>query len=249
MVVFQQYGTQRTGTNYCKDLLNANYKNIKVIEFLNSKHHLAPPAYNVNKETTEYINQNYDKETAESFLSAISKNEIKNLIIIRNPYAWIESLWRFGFEIEHGPESYIYFQKPPIEKKNISWLFDRPSLEQQAPAVEKSIISYNTRYAKWFENSTEIVRQEDLLFNYKFVLEYFEKNYNLVRTQIELFNINESCGPHIEFDDSDSNKSLYYQDYYLNYKYLKNLPGSIINLITQTVDWGLFNGVGYYPFK
>jgi hypothetical protein len=238
MVVFQQYGTQRTGTNYCKELFNTNYKNIKVIEFLNSKHHLAPPVYSANKEIVEHINQNYDKQTAECFLSAISNNEIKNLILIRNPYAWIESLWRFGFEMEHGPESYIYFQKPPIEKKNISWLFERPSLEQQASAVEKSIISYNKRYTEWFEIATEIVRQEDLLYN-----------YGLTRTQTELLNINKSCGPHIEFDDSDSNKSAYYQDYYLNYKYLKNLPIPIIKLITQTVDWELFNGVGYYPFK
>ena len=249
MVVFQQYGTQRTGTNYCKDLLNTNYKNIKVIEFLKSKHHLAPPAYTAEKEIVKYINENYDEKIVDSLLYAISNNEIKNLIMIRNPYAWIESLWRFGFEIEHGPESYIYFKKPPPDKANVGWLFDRPSLDQQAYAVEESIISYNTRYAKWFEVATEIIRQEDLLFDYKFVLEYLEKKHNLIRVQADLFNIKEPCGPYVEYDNCISDKNLFYKDYYLNHKYMKNLPISIINLITQTVDWELFRVVGYYPFK
>ena len=249
MIVFQQYGTQRSGTIYCKELFNRNYKNIKVIEFLNSKHHPGAPLYTMDKETAEYINQNYDKEIGDFLLSAISKNEIKNLVIIRNPYAWIESLWRFGFELEHGPESYIYFQKPQPEKNDISWLFERPALEQQAEAVEKSIMSYNMRYEKWFAMAPEIVRQEDLLFDYRFVLKYFEEKYNLKRTEEELFNIKESCGPHIEFDNRGSDKDVFYKDYYLNHRYIKNLPTSTINIITQTVDWELFKGVGYYPFK
>ena len=249
MVVFQQYGTQRTGTNYCKDLFNRNYKNIKVIEFLNSKHHLAPPVYKADKKTTEYVNQNYDKETTESLLSTISKNEIKNLIIIRNPYAWIESLWRFGFEMEYGPEAYIYFQKPPPEKNNINWLFERPSLDQQAHAVEKSIKSYNMRYEKWFEAATEIVRQEDLLLDYQLVLKCFEQKYDLIKTQTDFFNIKEPCGPYIEFEGCGSDKNVFYKNYYLNHKYMNNLPATTINLITQTVDWELFRGVGYYPFK
>jgi hypothetical protein len=249
IIIFQQYGAQRSGTNYCKELFNRNYKNLKIIEFLNSKHHIAPSSYTVNKRTTKHIDKNYDKQTSDVFLSAILKNEIKNFIITRNPYAWIESLWRFGFEIEHGPESYIYFQKPPPEKSNVNWLFERPSLEKQQHAVEKSIMSYNMRYEKWFETATEIVRQEDLLFDYRLVLKYFEQKYDLIKTQTDFFNIKEPCGPYIEFENCGSDKNDFYKNYYLNHKYMNKLPTSTINLITQTVDWELFRGVGYYPFE
>ena len=67
---------------YCKELFNKkDYKNIKVIEFLNSKHLLHPgqPHYIqwIKKlGEDEYINQNYDKEIGDFLLSAISKQSL-----------------------------------------------------------------------------------------------------------------------------------------------------------------------------
>lgn len=258
MIFFQQYGAQRSGTNYSKQLFNKNYINMRVIEFLSSKHHppISSEQYTTFIPPLDYLHQKFDKECCELFLQAVKQHQIKNLIIIRNPYAWIESLWRIGLELESDPDSFIYFERPPAGKGDLTWLFKRPPIEKQAIAVEKSIVSYNTRYRKWFSSATEILRQEDLLFDYQFVLRYFEKKYNLVRTHSDFLDLKKPCGPHIESDFGikqniqidTPNKNIFYKDYYLNHRYMKNLPISTINLITQTVDWELFKEIGYFPF-
>ena len=249
MVFFQQYGAQRTGTNYSKDLFNKNYKNLQIIEFLNSKHHVPREGpYVLGSSAQAYLEENYTPEKRQEVRNAIFQQSIKNLVIIRNPYAWIDSLWRIGLEMEHGADSYIYFQQPPSKQNNVSWLLLRPSLEEQAPAVKNSIISYNERYRQWFGMSHEIVRQEDLLMSFERVLEYFEQKYHLHRREHSLTNVNETRGPHIQIGTETRDKN-FYKDYYLNDKYMSRLPPNTIKLITETVDWELFKEVGYYPYS
>ena len=249
MIFFQQYGTQRTGTNYSKELFNKNYKNAQVIEFLNSKHRAASEGpYTLTPPLQEYIEKTYPLDMQNEIRSAIFKQSIKNLVIIRNPYAWIDSLWRMGLEMEHGVDSHIYFQQPSPKQKNISWLLLRPSLEEQATAVKNSIISYNERYRQWFGISHEIVRQEDLLVSFERVLEYFEQKYHLQRREHNLSNVNEACGPYIQIGTETRDRN-FYKDYYLNDKYMRSLPPDTIKLITETVDWELFKEVGYYPYS
>jgi len=249
MIFFQQYGAQRTGTNYSKELFNKNYKNLHIIEFINSKHHVPPEGPCILTPSIQtYLEENYTTEKQHEIRSAIFQQNIKNLVIIRNPYAWIDSLWRMGLEIEHGPESYIYFQSPPPEQHNLSWLLLRPPMEEQEDAIKDSIISYNERYKQWFALGHEIVRQEDLLLNYERILEYFEQKYNLQRSHPEFAHVGESCGPYVELG-SEKRDENFYKDYYLNDKYMCNLPPTTIDLITETIDWELFKEVGYYPYS
>ena len=107
MIFFQQYGAQRTGTNYSKELFNKNYKNLHIIEFINSKHHVPMEGpHTLTPGIQVYLEENYSTE---------KQHEIRKSSIV-----WLDEAWIFNLI------------KPPIwiANKNAGWNFNYFAFER-----------------------------------------------------------------------------------------------------------------------
>ena len=112
--------------------------------------------------------------------------------------------------------------------------------------VYKEIISYNERYRAWIDTADCLIKYEDLLnkaTRNKF-LESLEERYNLIRNSKELIDITFGSDP-MPIKNKLINPDWDYSDYYLNEKYLTNLSQNTVDVITEAVDWGLLEPLGY----
>jgi len=260
MIFFHQYGARRTGTNYIKELLEVNFANILVLPRLTWKH-------GAMATSQEYLNAIFpmypdldvirlryylyecqsEGEIFEALANAVIFKEIKHLIMIKDPYAWIDSMWRWALNADEQDQPYIFFKTDKIADRNLKSSYRLRDNEQ---AVIESIHSFNTRYTQWLAAATETIRYEDLLCDEQrmIILKELSTKYNLIgravfenceRTKDPLpANMLGSASPAMHVD---------YKDYYLGKKYLNNLPPNIIDLISQEVNWELLKPYGYGP--
>ena len=91
-----------------------------------------------------------------------------------------------------------------------------------------------------------MLRYEDMLIDHEAVLNYFRKTYDLAPVFEHLMNIKTGCAP-MPINLKTIMPDWNYADYYLNKKYLKNLPSNIIEIVTESIDWNLFGAYGYEP--
>ena len=255
MIFFHQYGARRTGTNYALILLKENFLNISVLSTIAWKHGSIktpeeykraifpnfPFLHKIQIEELDVAASNYTKEQtdllAKDLAAAARNEEIHNLVMIKNPYAWIDSVWRYSINTHENTHNdlYMFFD----HKKSLR-------LRDHEAAVISSIKSYNLRYKKWLTNATEIIRYEDLLQNYQGILQYFKIKYNLTQRHERLIDIKDGCDPNPIIHEKIL-PDWSYSNYYLNHNYMDNLPPNIIQNITDTVDWELFEEYDYQP--
>ena len=254
MIFIQQYGARRTGTHYIQNLIEYNFVNVLVMSGfpngLAGKHHKPrdPEGYKkaffpnwpsvdvMVKEIFEGLcesNEELFKELARATLS----EQIINLVIVKNPYSWFESLYRWTKNCNEEAKSY------PLRAAMLSQKKDFKLTDE---LVYKEIISYNERYRAWIDTADCLIKYEDLLnkaTRNKF-LESLEERYNLIRNSKELIDITFGSDP-MPIKNKLINPDWDYSDYYLNEKYLTNLSQNTVDVITEAVDWGLLEPLGY----
>tara|TARA_Y100001963_G_scaffold159287_1_gene262359 strand:- start:34200 stop:34937 length:738 start_codon:yes stop_codon:yes gene_type:complete len=242
MIIFHQYGARRTGTNYLQALLEENYSNIMVLDNVVWKHEPSPSSAKFIERFIEDSNRHLSyscagrQELYEILYDKIITNQVISILNIKNPYAWIESMQRYTQN--------LYLQKSQELQTKYIFLDPKKPLDLQKENIIELIESYNKRYKRWGETTQYVIRYEDVLRDHKSILQFFEKQYNLQRIHPELLNIKTGCDPvpvNLKYIDPDWD----YKDYYLEKKYLKNLSPNVIEWITNTIDWTIFERYQY----
>tara|TARA_R110002110_G_scaffold297354_2_gene511459 strand:+ start:1017 stop:1754 length:738 start_codon:yes stop_codon:yes gene_type:complete len=242
MIIFHQYGARRTGTNYVQALLEENYSNVMVLDNIVWKHAPSPPADEFIGRFLQDRERHFNKTCAarqdlyECLQKKVLTNEVIPLLTIKNPYAWVESMWRYTKNLR-------IFNPHELGTKYV-FLDPAQKLSSQEDNVTELMNSYNQRYQQWGHATRFVVRYEDLLIDYESILSFFEEQHSLQRINKDLLNIKSGCDP-TPANLKHINPDWDYANYYLTESYLKNLPSNIIECITETTDWSLFEKYQY----
>ena len=244
MHIFHQYGARHTGTNYVQAILEENFSDVMILHNIMWKHGEIPSPEQLAHSFIRGHKKHILKTCAgrvdlyEILCTNVAANNIHSLLSMKDPYAWIDSMWRYTRN--------IFFCDAPEAKTPYIFFDPKIQLSQQTENVIKSIEVYNKRYKDWCSKSRLIVRYEDLLLDHSMMLDWFKEAFNLTPIYDEYKDIKTGCDP-IPIGLKYVSPNWDYKDYYLNNKYLNALPPRIINTITQTVDWNLFSQYGYAP--
>ena len=260
MRIFHQYGARRTGTNYLRRLLEDNFSNLLVIDRLTWKHSFkATPEHYRNQvfplyPDTDIVRFKYflwecdaRGEVFEALANAVIFQEVIPLISIKDPYAWIDSMWRWAINSDEQQQPYMFFNTDRYKDRDLKKSY---RLRDSEEATIKYAHSFNERYTDWLENNPIVIRYEDLLAEeYRnTVLAGLKNTYGLIGLE-NFTNHTIGADPIPANLIKDSKMKTDYADYYLKKKYLNNIPPNIQEIITNEIDWELLRPYGYEPIR
>ena len=260
MKIFHQYGARRTGTNYLRRLLEDNFNNLLVMDRLTWKHgpkgtpdHYLKQVFPLYPDTDvirlKYFLWECDSrgDVFEALANAVIFHEVTPLISIKDPYAWIDSMWRWAINADEQAQPYMFFNTDRYEDRNLKNSY---RLRDNEKATIEHIHSFNERYASWIDSDSLVVRYEDLLLkeHRNTLLEGLKNTYNLTGRE-EFVDHKKGADPIPANLIKNSDMSINYQEYYLERKYLNKIPSNIQEIITNEVDWALLSPYGYEPIR
>lgn len=257
MLFLKQYGERRTGTNYLRSLIAANYRDVVVLMHILGDKHSPPVAFDalwreaqesgdpawqfVSRATfsapaltTRADDRRQSVEVrrlAQPLAAAFADGALGFLISIKNPYAWAVSLARF-----------------------LGWAAKRrPLPESCASDLEEACRLFNARYAAWFalvdENpaSSLLVRHEDLLQDPEGTLREIDRLFGL-RHPTPYRPVEGVVGAAI-WDHLPTPVRLmeFDRQHYGSAEYLGALPPLHRRIVRETIDWELLRRCGYRP--
>lgn len=199
-MIIKQFGLQRSGTNYTKHLLVENY-NVKVMTNSGGWKH----GYYRAK--------------------PIPTNEVDVIITIKNPYAWLVSV-------------YNYFNPHP---RNISLKeFIRREYKFEGMRNKSPIIHWNTMNNHWcnlmlWNHKVVVVKYENLLIDAEKYCDIIATELNLKRTRIDFYDPKmEIMANALEHPDKKFNR-----EYYIQKKYMDEFSDDDIYFIKNQLDKNL----------
>lgn len=214
-------GLQRSGTNYFKQIIDKNINvNLFYTNLSTESHYQNIPKYLKNVETGDYIFDLWKHNLTPLDSVLIEEYKIDGFVlIIKNPYSWIESIvYRTHIDlVETYNERYNVFEDGLFRIDNLSKL-------------------YKELYENWL-NKAYLIKYEDLLLNKKKVLIDFANEFNLKLKHEKIENISEKVAASHQFNDSFIKK-------YINVE-LSHLSIEQICLINETIGEDFFNKIGY----
>jgi hypothetical protein len=249
----QQYGKERTGTNYTKALISRNFSNVVLFDNrLGSKHDphvevrdwmlragitsraafeklLATDRYwrlrNVpNADPFEWVHQPVTYD--ELMALADGSTPLHYIINIKHPYAYVVSVNRWR---RHGLRG---FQRPPA------------GLDLQPDAVRRECAAFNLAYRSYHTliqaGRGLLIRYEDVLAGALPFVALMRDRFNLIPKHSELVDVSEIVAP-----DIGVSTLPFYKPYYLSRAYLADLNQEMISLIDSAIDWDLMQHFSY----
>lgn len=268
-VVLKQYGERRTGTNYLRALLLANYPAaVPLMHVLGDKH--SPPVafdrywreaqadadpdwsfvsratFSAPSSTTSEQDENQRNEiqrVAAHVAAAYKTDSLGFLISIKDPYSWLVSVARYlGWALGRS-------------RVPFSGALDRARIPSGAyEYLEQECHKFNRNYTAWFDWAakyplqTLIVRYEDLLSCREDVLKHVEEKFDLRRGPEPIIMPQaEVLPPEWDHSTIPLGSRPFDSGYYTERRYLGHLPDGLHNMLTTTIDWGLMRTVGYFP--
>ena len=248
-IFLKQYGERRTGTNFLSSLISANFENATVLmHVLGDKH--SPPVdlqigadddalqwvhdrtWAAPAESTNLRDQGqleYLQKIAGPLLEAMRCGRLGFLLSVKDPYAWIGSLYRFAGVGSH--------HRNDQELRN--WM---------APLCRRFNDSHRAwlRLAEENPQNAKIIRYEDLLSDAETILAELATTFQLVRRGVVVTSIAGTISPlHWDQHQRQASRWEFAPGYYLNRDYLKYLPPVMRDGITDLVDWELMERFGY----
>lgn len=249
----QQYGKERTATNYLKALLALNFNDIVLFDNrLGSKH--GPfcevrqwmEAHDIRTRADFEDLLHSDRYWKERNIPSSSEFEwvhqpvtyaellalrdgrlpLGYLISIKDPYACAVSInrWKQG-GLKH-------FQTPPQD------------LVVNAELIRRYAVDFNSAYASYWEliaNARGIlVRYEDLLADAISVISGIRNRFHLATRKCGLRDIDTTVAPTYGISASP-----FYRSFYLKREYLASLSDECLAAIRETIDWELMGRYGY----
>lgn len=221
-VYFKIYGQKRTGTNYISKIFIDNFIDIKVFMNIGGWKHgkiiEIPDEKNlintVDKNTKKIIN-------ISKTIDLFRKNKVKFIVMIKNPYIWINSMCKMKNK----------------SVKNI--LF-----------VIKQIEIWNTiykNYKQYIENKKAyLIKYENLIENPKIVLEDLIKEFNLKRKLKKSYILeNKKLKSNSDENIGKTSKFIFDKSIYINPSINKFLQKDIIEIINNNIDFTLMDFYNY----
>jgi len=259
-VFIKQYGEERTGSNYLRAAILANYADPELlIHLLGDKHTAPAPLSEVRLETASDEDPAYAfvatatfgvpafathpwiedqiaeiRRVAVPLTDAFDRGELRYLISIKEPYAWAVSLAEAkGFMTRNMP-------LPPQ--------FEQP--------LASACRRFNRVYAAWIAladahpDAACIVRHEDVVRDPDLVIRTVAKQFALRRRESDWEHIDRVVLP-AQWDGWTSSRSEnpFDRAYYLERRYLDRIPHAHRRIIADTIDWDLFERFGYEPLE
>ena len=122
MIFFQQYGARRTGTNYLQALVEYNFNDVLLLSTFHWKHgHRKSHNEMIKRVYPQYPDTDVvslhcykgicgkNDDMFEYLSNAVIDDKIKTIVSVKDPYAWIESVWRWSANTkEKNVEEYGY---------------------------------------------------------------------------------------------------------------------------------------------
>ena len=134
MAYVKQYGLMRSGTCYTRAFIEANFRNVSVVEnILGWKHGPHRPETDLkgkswlgtwNKPNT-YAVKMYGKRTVRRIIKAYEAGEMAYVVTIRNPYIWCVSAARYKGQRLTAP--YVRSHMKHWSEQHRQWLRDIPT--------------------------------------------------------------------------------------------------------------------------
>lgn len=254
---FKQYGAKRTGTNYLRALLEQNFADIVILmHTLGGKH--GPPVdlqhylaeFNddplgfteaataaIPAENSLPFNEGqgaFMKLHAKPLTEAVQKRQVHFLISIKDPYAWINSMFRQNY--------YRTFSG------------DNEMMDLLTRLIRKECHEYNTLYKSYWEfyqqfpQQTTIIPYEALIKDPDMLLLSLQDYLQLVPLSPDFSKILSISYP-TDWDHFESSKQLgkgnFEKDYYLQQKYFGDMSTEMITIVEKEIDWNLAMLYGY----
>jgi len=226
------FGERNTGTNYLINLLKLNFdivslqgtvpKNInRVIEYLPFEEKIKDIYFFLTKNS----NFGWKHKELDIDLSSINKKEIIFIIIVKNPYSWLLSLYNRPYHI-NNPTKGTFDEFITRQWKTVG-------RESSKKTYENPIKMWNQKNASYlkFKNleNVHIIKYEDLLID----------PIKELRTLANLFTLKKQSVFPKNFTKStkESKKdSSYYKDYYGNEKWINELTVNQIKTINKYLN-------------
>jgi hypothetical protein len=254
----KQYGEKRTGTNYLRALLFANYRNVlPLMHVLGDKH--SPPVdfpahwekarsqpeaiFNFVTSTTwaapaettcaqDSKQLRHLREVATALTDAFCPGRLGFVITVKHPYSWAASLARYN-----------------------SWLNPPDGVmgREHAESLRLACDQYNRRHEAWLElhrRSEErclIIRYEKLLEEPVAALSLLERKFGLLRSGPEPVVIRDRTLPTHWDDHPVSYESVRFDPSpYRDRTYQDLLTPELWTVVRETIDWDLAARFGYH---
>lgn len=247
-VFLKQYGARRTGTNHLRSLIRANYDDVvPLMHVLGDKHSPPPPFAEIWRESptpldfamkttacapaaTTHLERDEQRREVERVAAplaeAYASGTLGFVVSIKDPYAWIPSLARY--------HSWIPWNRTSVVGPEL------------APDVIEACRGFNTVYASWLAlERRHIVRHEDLVADPEQTLRALDETFGLTRTKPLMTIATEAYALDWDHTGERRSGSTFDREYYVAKKYLGRLSPAVRDAVTETIDWGLLEKLGY----
>ncbi len=252
-VYIQQYGKERTGTNYLKALLAKNFDNIVLFDNrLGSKHepfravsrwlrenridsleafeHLlrTDPTWKTrNTPSTDPFRWVHQPVSYEELVDLGNGSiPLRYIVQIKNPFAWAVSISRFA---RQGPG----VSEQPLSVVPLNPLF-----------ITRQCLAFNAAYRSYWplieSGRAELVRYEDLLEDAIPVLQLLGDRFCLSPRQEAFADVTTIVAPNTGVSTVPFDRS-----HYLDQDYRRALPAIARMAIARIIDWKLMRRYGY----
>ena len=259
MVFLKQYGERRTGTNYLRALLKANYSNVvPLMHVLGDKHSppvaldqlwqkvrnepdaawklvtgatFSAPAQTTLPEDPEQLA--YMRSLAEPIAEAVASGSLVFVLSTKHPFPWIASIAKF-----HG------------------WFVPARGGLRMHPRYTGHLIDacrlYNIRHQSWldhviqYRSRSSIVRHEDLVADFCSVLSKLATQFELKQAAPELRAVERAAAAPFWDNFPIGFRQLSFDpEFYKNRDYISRLNQDLWDIVTRLIDWNLMSVFGY----
>jgi hypothetical protein len=260
MTVFlKQYGEKRTGTNYVRALLSANFSNVVCLMHVLGDKHSAPvafddirrrslgspdeawqfvtaatvaaPAETTRANDTEQLK--YIRNVAQQLLAAYDADSLGFVISIKNPYAWAASLAKY-----------------------CGWLSRSHNRIQMracfAAPLAEACDRFNARYRAWLlhharhEARSMILRHEDLIENSGVAAEALMAKFGLELIAEKIVLPSGAVAPtHWDHSPQQTHPGKFDAEFYRSGQYATWLDSRLWDVVQERIDWHIAAEFGY----
>lgn len=164
--------------------------------------------------------KNSDKPVPEGLAEAVANNEVPVIVTVKDPYGWADSFM-------------LYWRKRKRHHNEVTPAF-----------MKQRVAKFNKGYRQWSQmNKLRIVvKYEDLLSDYEGTVRRIGERLKLTLLHDPPQRVEKRVDPHPHLRGRPLDPS-----YFLERRYLKNLPAKYKQIVTRNVDWKLFRRWGYKP--
>lgn len=219
---FKIYGQMRTGTNFISTILKDNFFDTKVFMNVGGWKHGKIVEIPNEKELINTVDEHTKKNiNIPDTINLFKNNSVKFILMIKNPYMWINSICKF----EHK------------------------SLEDSSFIIEqiKTWNSLYTNYKKYIENKKAyLIKYENLIKDPSYILEDMTKEFNLKRKFNNSFKLETKIlHANSDINIGDCNNENFDKTKYINPNIGKVLSKNTIKIINNHIDFSLMKFYNY----